>query len=146
MLTVKGTCTVTSTSYSNGYGYPSTSQAALELQIRMDAEDETTPLPRDVTGKVLVASPWGSIPDGLWRAWCNKAQGWGQPVTTPCSIGPFEIATQALSFGSGGYAFFKHETDGYRLTLGADYEVGRDSYYDGNFTSVRYFCSARSTP
>lgn len=142
LLVVKGTCSSTVTNYSNGYGYPRTESSPLELTIRLDPEDATTPLPRDVTGTVLVESPWGSIPSGLWRAWCNKVNGWGQPPDTACAIGPFEIATSALWVGSGGYSYFKHDTDGYHLTVGVNYESGRDTYYDSSYTSVRYFCSA----
>jgi hypothetical protein len=134
MLT--GTCTVSTTEFSSSYGTTDTTTEPIALDIRIDhVNDDAT-----VLGVVRVASPWGSIPDGLWRGWCHLAHQDFQPLDSACAIGPYDIRTAALGFGEG-FVSFKQQDAGYSLYISAGLEIGRDSYYDSDWTKVRYSCS-----
>lgn len=145
LLTLQGTCTTTTTNFYNNYGSPSSRQSSVTLTVRLDPPTgDATVEPRPITGTVLVESPWGSLPGGVWRAWCNARQGNYDRLTEPCSIGPFEISTKSLGISSSGYSNFMHSsTEGYALSFGGGVEYGRDSYFDPSYTSERYFCSLR---
>ncbi|HEX5060065.1 MAG TPA: hypothetical protein VFV99_11930 [Kofleriaceae bacterium] len=134
-----GSCTVTATAFHNNYGYPQTSHEPTELSLSIDEEkaDGT------VDGTVHVASPWGQIPDGLWRGWCHLAHQDFQPADSPCAIGPYTIKTGALGFG-GGFVAFRHVDDaggGLSLYVSASVESGRDSYFDPDYTRTTFSCS-----
>ena len=134
--TLTGTCTVSTTAFYNNYGNTDTTTEPIELDVRIDhVNDDAT-----VVGVVNVASPWGSIPDGLWRGWCHLAHQDYQPLDSACAIGPYDIRTSALGFGDG-FVSFKQQDAGYTLYISAGLEIGRDSYYDPNWTKVRYSCS-----
>jgi hypothetical protein len=137
--TFSGTCTVTTTQFVNGFGTPDTSSAPISLDVRLDhiAPDGT------VTGTVHVPSPWGSIPDDLWRGWCHLAHVDGEPLTNACAIGPYDIATTALGFGDGWVIFRDDLSDagsGFTFYFNAGVDIGRDSINDGDYTRVRYSC------
>jgi len=134
---LKGTCEVNTTNFQNGYGYRDTETAPIALDTTIDAIDGDG----NVTGTVHVGSPWESIPDDLWRAWCHRAHQDGQPLSNSCAIGPFDIKTTALSFGDGAAGSFKTTPTGYAMSISAYEEFGRDSYYDGDYTKVSYYCS-----
>lgn len=135
-VALQGTCEVNTTNFQDGYGYRDTETAPIALDITVDSVDADG----NVTGTVHVGSPWGSIPDDLWRAWCHRAHQDGQPLGNSCAIGPFDIKTTALAFGDGATSF-KTTATGYTLSISAYEELGRDSYYDGDYTKVSYYCS-----
>jgi hypothetical protein len=133
---LSGTCSVSTTEFSGGYGTTDTTSEPIALDVRIDhVNDDGT-----VLGLVHVASPWGSIPDGLWRGWCHLAHQDFQPLDSACAIGPYDIRTPALGFGDG-FVSFKQQDAGYTLYISAGLEIGRDSYYDPSWTKVRYSCS-----
>jgi hypothetical protein len=133
-----GSCSVSVTEFRGGYGRPRTSEERISLDVRIDevAEDGAA------KGSVHVASPWGDVPDELWRGWCHIARGDLQPASSACVVAPFDIATAALGFGEG-WTSFRAVDEGFELYVSAGYEEGRDSYFDTEFTKTRVSCSLR---
>lgn len=143
LVTLQGQCTVTTTPFAGGYGTPSTESAPIVLPVRVDGPLPASTEPQPITGTVVIASPWGDVPSTLWRAWCNRTAGFDD-LSRPCSIGGLELATRTLGIGSASQSSFTFSSaEGYAMFFTAFLEVGRDTYYDPNFTSVRFSCQLR---
>lgn len=135
-VTLQGTCDVSTTHFQNGYGYRDSENDPIALETHIDGVGSDG----SVVGTVHVASPWGSIPDGMWRAWCHIAHQDFQPLGNSCAIGPYDISTASLGFGQG-YTSFRKSEAGYAMSISAFEEIGRDSYYDDDWTKVSFFCT-----
>ncbi len=139
VVAMAGDCTVTTTAYGDGAGSFGSTTKPIALSLRVQPADAESP----VSGTVLVSSPWDTLPAHLWRAWCNIARGFYEPLTSACSIGEFEVPVGALDFGEG-YVVVAEAPEGLTLTFSSAVESPHDNVY-GSYTRTAAFCKLAET-